>query len=185
MTSDEATIAVLDVLNALGVPYLVVGSLASNYYGVPRATQDADIVVHAEKTSIAEIAERLGSRFRWDRQASFEMVTATTRHVVNVVGSPFYIEFFLLSEDAHDQERFRRRRRVRMLEREVFVPTVEDMIVTKLRWSQAGKRAKDVDDVRNMIAVQRDRIHWEYVVSWCDRHGTRGLLEELRRSTLA
>jgi len=25
-------------------------------------------------------------------------------------------------------------------------------------------------------------VDWEYVFRWCDRHGTRGLLDEIRRS---
>ena len=33
-----------------------------------------------------------------------------------------------------------------------------------------------------MIAIQRDRIDWDYVNSWCDRHGSRALLDEIRRS---
>jgi hypothetical protein len=56
------------------------------------------------------------------------------------------------------------------------------VLITKLRWSQRGRRAKDAEDVRNVIAVQGDRLDWAYVCQWCDRHGTRELLEDLRRS---
>jgi len=69
-----------------------------------------------------------------------------------------------------------------MLDREIFLPTVEDVILNKLRWSQGGHRLKDVDDVRNVIAVQQDRIDWDYVHAWCDRHGTREVLESIRSS---
>jgi len=30
--------------------------------------------------------------------------------------------------------------------------------------------------------IQGDRLDWPYVESWCDRHGTRALLDEIRRS---
>jgi hypothetical protein len=36
--------------------------------------------------------------------------------------------------------------------------------------------------VRNVIAVQGEAIDWDYVYSWCDRHGTRALLDEIRAS---
>jgi hypothetical protein len=88
----------------------------------------------------------------------------------------------LLSDDAHDLERFARRRRVQLLDRDAFVPTVEDVIVTKLRWSLAIARRKDIQDVEDVIAVQGDRIDWAYVNSWCDRHETRELLDQERRS---
>ena len=182
MNSEEATVAVIDVLESLQIPYMLVGSFSSNFYGVPRATHDADFVLQLEPGAISKLTEQLGPRFRLDPQTSFEMVTVTTRYVVQVVDAPFLIELFLLGKDAYDLERFSRRRRVAMLGRETFVPSVEDVIVTKLRWSQQGSRPKDIEDVRGVIAVRGDRIQWAYVESWCDRHGTRELLEKTRRS---
>jgi hypothetical protein len=79
-------------------------------------------------------------------------------------------------------ERFRRRRRVSLAGREVWLPTAEDAIITKLRWSLLANRSKDRIDVRDVIAVQFDRIDWDYVNAWCDQHGTRALLDEIRRS---
>jgi hypothetical protein len=182
LTSEEAAAAVIDVLEADNVPYMLVGSLATNYYGIPRATQDADFVVHLERSSIPAIAKCLGPRFRLNPQQSFELATATTRYVLQLVGTPFQVELFLLSEDEHDQSRFARRRRVRVLDRQAFVPAVEDVIITKLRWSHHAARTKDLEDARNVIAVQRERIDWDYVQAWCRRHGTEHILDEIRRS---
>jgi len=182
MTSDEAVIAVIDALGSLAVPYLLTGSLASNFYGIPRATQDADFVVHLEKLKISAILQQLGPRFRLDPQMGFETVTATARYSIRALTAPLEIELYLLSDDEHDRERFRRRRRIALLGRSVWVPTAEDVIVTKLRWSLQGRRPKDRDDVRNVLAVQADRIDWDYVYPWCDRHGTRELLDHVRGS---
>lgn len=182
MKGEEATATVVGVLDELDIPYMLVGSFSSNFYGVPRGTQDADLVVQLQDTSVQTIAERLGPMFRLESQVSFETVTGTTRHVLQVADSAFTIELFLLSGDPHDQERFRRRRQVLTLSQATFVPTPEDVIITKLRWSERGARTKDVDDVRNVIAVQADGVDWDYVNAWCDRHGTRDLLDEIRRS---
>ena len=181
MASEEATVAVIDALEALEFPYMLVGSFSSNYYGVPRATQDADFLVQIDQHSISALVDRLGSRFRLEPQMSFETVTATTRYLLRFVETTFEIEIFLLGDDAYDRERFGRRRRVTMLGRHTFLPTPEDVIVTKLRWSRLASRAKDTDDVRNVIAVQGNRIDWDYVNSWCDEHGTRDTLDALRR----
>ncbi|MFI5458783.1 MAG: hypothetical protein ACHRXM_25425, partial [Isosphaerales bacterium] len=79
-------------------------------------------------------------------------------------------------------ERFRRRRQISLLDRQVWMPTVEDVIVTKIHWALLGRRSKDRDDVRDVVAVQGDRIDWDYVHKWCEQHGTRALLDEIRRS---
>jgi hypothetical protein len=179
---DEAVQGVADALNQLAVPYMLVGSLSSSFYGTGRTTKDADFVVELGEHSIAEIGRVLGQGFRIDPQLSFETVTMTRRFVADVVGTSLAIEFFHLTSDPHDQERFRRRRQVRLLDRLVWLPTVEDVIVTKLRWAMLANRSKDRDDVRNVIAVQGDRIDWDYVHRWCGEHGTRTLLDEIRTS---
>jgi predicted nucleotidyltransferase len=178
MTPEEATLAVFDALASLGIPFMVVGSLSSNVYGIPRSTKDADFVVELGGRSVVDVARRLGPEFKLDRQMSFETVTGTLRYELEVVGQAFKIEIFQVSEDAHDRERFGRRVRAEVFGREPWVPTAEDVIVTKIRWA----RSKDKDDVRDVIAVQGDRIDWDYVYSWADRHGTRGLLDEIRGS---
>jgi hypothetical protein len=182
MTSDDATLAVIDLLDAEHVPYMAVGSLSSNFYGVPRSTQDADIVLLWEVSAVRPLVEKLGDRFRLDPQPTFDPVTMATSQRLEVIGLPYKIEFFHLTEDAHDQERFRRRRQVLIGSRHIWLSTAEDVLITKLRWIRSQRRSKDWEDVRNVIAVQRDKIDWDYVNSWCDRHDTRFTLDEIRQS---
>jgi hypothetical protein len=182
VTGEEATALVIDVLNAAGVPHMLVGSLATNLYGIPRSTQDADLVLELRSIPIAALVNRLPPDFRLDPQMSFETVTGTTRYLLELPRIRFKVELFLLSDDPHDQERFNRRVRARFHERDTFVLTAEDVIISKLRWALHARRAKDEDDVRNVIAVQGPRLDWEYIHRWCERHGTRALLDRIRAS---
>jgi hypothetical protein len=182
VTNEEAIIGLIDALNSLAVPYMLVGSLASNVYGIPRSTQDADFVVQSGVVSLPELAQHLGTAFRLGPQPSLDPVTSTLRHVLQIQGSSFKIEVFILGEDPHDQERFRRRRQVQLLNRPAYILAVEDVIITKLRWAVALNRAKDIEDVRNVATVQSGRIDWSYVLPWCDQHGTRELLDQIRQS---
>ncbi|HWG42298.1 MAG TPA: hypothetical protein VN688_05880 [Gemmataceae bacterium] len=182
MTDDEATMTVIDALEMLAIPYMVVGSLSCTVYGVPRLSHDADFVVELRSVPLTHLTAQLGSAFRLDPQMTFETTTMSQRHVLEVVGISFAIELFHLSDDPHDQERFRRRRRIKTMGRDVSMPTVEDVIITKLRWALNARRLKDREDVRNVIAVQGHNIDWPYVYGWCDQHGSRDLLDEIRRS---
>ena len=134
-------------------------------------------MIELGEKSIMELSRRLAPSIRIDPQMSFETVTMTRRYVAEVVGIPFKIEFF---DDPHNQERFRRRQQVSVLDRQVWMPTPEDVIVTKLHWALLANRSKDRDDVRDVVAVQGDRIDWDYVHGWCDQHGTLALLDEIR-----
>jgi predicted nucleotidyltransferase len=124
MNSEDIAVAVIDTLNELDVPYMVVGSLSSNYYGIPRSTKDIDIVVQlSELISARDIAAHLGPHFHLNPQASFEMISSTIRYVISTQDLPFQIELFVLSEDEHDQERFRRRQLQKIFERKAYLPS--------------------------------------------------------------
>ena len=123
MTGNEAVVRVIDALEACGLPYMLVGSYSSNVYGSDRSTKDADFVIEMGEIPIGEVSRRLAPAIRMDPQMSFETVTMTRRFVADVVDTLFKVEFFLLSQDPHDLERFRRRRQVRLLDRPVWSRT--------------------------------------------------------------
>lgn len=178
MTSLEKVTAVINTLNELGIPYMLTGSLASNMYGLVRATQDADFVVQVEADGISRIAAQLQPLFTLDPQASFETITMTMRYVLISGDEELKVELFLLSEDPHDKARFQRRIQGVFEERPVAVPTPEDIVVSKLRWH----RRKDIDDVRNIMVMQAGMLDEDYIRGWCDKHGTRDRLERIRES---
>jgi hypothetical protein len=169
VTVEDLLVVVLRTLDELRVPFMLSGSLASNFYGVPRATQDADIVVELDRVPVGELSRRLGERFEVDTQLSFETVTASRRLLIRSRDSAFQVELFGLTDDSHDRERFARRRKVQLLDIVAAVPTAEDVIINKLRWWKAANRRKDIDDARNVLAVQRTTIDREYIVNWCAR----------------
>ena len=186
MNADEAVVALVETLEALAIPYMISGSLATNVYGVPRATDDGDFVVEFPPgCRIEDLARALPATIRLDPQSRFETVTGSRMHACTVCDSAFRIELFLVTDDAHDRERFARRYRLTTAFGAVWMPTVEDVIVTKLLWATRAGRSKDRDDCRNVIALQAAVVDWPYVQRWCDHHGTRTLLDEIRGSVAA
>jgi hypothetical protein len=166
---------VVDVLDAQAIPFMVVGSFSSNVYGIPRSTKDADIVIQLGDRPITGVAAALGGDFTLDSQLVFDSITGTTAYRFRHRHSPFMVELFVLGDDPHDKERFQRRVQETIEGRPIFVPTAEDVIITKLRW----KRRKDIDDVIGVIGVRGERLDLDYVRRWTDQHGTRVLLENL------
>ena len=76
MTSEDALLLTIDALEFLGIDYMVVGSFSSNFYGIPRSTKDADLVIQLGKASIAAVAKRVMPTLVLDPQASFESSSA-------------------------------------------------------------------------------------------------------------
>jgi hypothetical protein len=81
MTSNESiTLRVAEAIEACGIPYLLSGSFASNYYGIPRSTRDADFVLQTARAVGQEFATQLGEDFlRWKGSG----VRSLERHLLN------------------------------------------------------------------------------------------------------
>jgi len=179
MTPEESkTLRVIDALEAEGIPYFLSGSFASNFYGIPRSTKDAVFVLQAINGVGESFARRLGTDYLLEPQLSFETMTGTYRQYVRHQRSSFKIELFVLSNDPHDQQRFARRRAVKLFDRTVWFPSAEDVIVSKLRWC----RKKDEEDIFNVMSVQFGQLDWAYIENWSEQHGTTLSMEKLRRA---
>jgi predicted nucleotidyltransferase len=178
MMVDDVMLEVSQALDRASVPYMLVGAFSSNYHGIPRSTEDVDIVVELNRPLTGDFSKLLGDKYEAEPRLSFETNTGTQRQEFRVKGTLFKVELFRLSDDAFDQEHFRRRMLVDLDGRRVWMPTPEDVIVMKLRWV----RVKDKEDVKDVISVQRDNLDWSYIKFWCKQHRSIELLETIRRS---
>lgn len=174
---------VIAALNRAGIPHVLVGSFARNYYADPRSTKDADLVLALPSgASWRPLLDALGPGFSLDAQMTFETNTGTFRSTLIHQESSFMVELFHLSSDPYDQERFRRRRHITYEGLPTAVLTAEDVIITKLRWA----RGKDLDDVRDVIALQgEEMLDWEYIHRWTARHGSETRLDGIRAGLAA
>jgi hypothetical protein len=185
MNGTDALISLILALEQAGVPYMIVGSYSSNFYGIPRSTMDADLVIKLDHADWGKLSSIMPSHLVWEQQSSFEMVTSTRKELLKVKGSPFEIELFHLSNDAHDSTRFDRRQKVEIMRGvHAYLPTAEDVIIQKLRWSRGAKRAKDFADVVAVLQVQGPgSLDWSYIEDWCTKHQTLDLLSEAKNKS--
>jgi|688.fasta_scaffold266122_2 hypothetical protein len=175
---------VIEGLEKEEIPYMVVGALSSSVFGIPRATKDVDIVLQLEtREPLRRLEQRLSQLVSFDPQATFETLTGSVRHILTAkTRPPFIVELFELGSDPFVVERFSRRRAEwsGQINRHIFLPSAEDVIVQKLRWG----RAKDLEDARDVLAVQTPaKLDMDYISRWCQIHETsaqlRSMLDEI------
>jgi hypothetical protein len=113
-------------LEAVGVEYMITGSVASSLQGEPRATHDIDIVV-AIRRPAAAVAARLKAafpepEFYLDEPAVRDAIVS--RSMFNLIDTREgdRVDFWLLTDDAFDRARFERRRGRETLTRRAAAP---------------------------------------------------------------
>ena len=179
----EVLLQVAVVLDELGIPYLVVGSVASSLLGISRATVDVDMVADLRAEQIPSFVERLREEFYVDDLAVRRAVAS--RRVFNLIhfDSLFKIDIYLPSGDDFSRQELGRRRPETLLPastQTVYLATPEDTILAKLRWYVRGGSSSErqLADVAGIIKVQDELLDLEYLREWADRLSVRELLEQ-------
>lgn len=66
---------------------------------------------------------------------------------------------------------FDRRTRVTLLDVELWIASLEDVLIAKLEWSRLGDSALQRQDVRQLLERTRDRLDRRYVERWVEELG--------------
>lgn len=179
----ELACLVSDRAQLLNVPHMVVGAIAVGAYGIARATKDVDLLVSMDPTcGVFQLMTGLDDLVEFEPQAQFDTITWGRRWIgLTKSVPPFTVELFEMLDDPFCVSEFARRVKkfVPYLQRDLWLPTAEDVVVQKIRWG----RPKDLDDARDVLAVQGpETLEMEYIRHWCSLHATTLQLETLLSS---
>lgn len=186
----DVTLLVAEALEDLDVRYVIGGSLASSFHGIPRATIDADIVAALRDTHHSGFVEALQDAFYLDpdtirraieRQASFNVIHLATMFKVDVFVAP--------DEEGADLELERGQSFVVASdpERTLRMASAEDTIAHKLYWYALGDEVADRQwsDAIGVLKVAGDQLDHAYLRRRATLLGVADLLaralEELER----
>jgi hypothetical protein len=176
---------VIEILENLDIPYMVVGGFAAIFYGEPRLTLDVDIVVDMKWEHIDPLVAAFpipdyyvseeGVRDSLQRCYPFNVIQPTTGAKVDLVPLP---------RDVFTFEAFQRRKRMAYDEAghsATFI-TPEDIVVAKLIAYQKTESDKHLRDARGVLITQWGELDLDTVRRSARVSGTLGQLEELVRA---
>lgn len=172
---------VIDVLDELRIAYHVGGSFASAIHGIPRQTQDIDLVVALEVAAIPGLIDRLQNAFYVDAGAAREAIRQQGSFNLIHHQSGMKVDLFVLGDGPFDAAEFDRHRAEVVQtnpERRVFVKSPEDTILRKLQWYRLGGEVSDRQwsDVLGIVRVQGERLDRAYLQRWAGQIGVADLL---------
>lgn len=129
---------VTSAFDALDVPWVLGGSLASSYYGEPRTTMDADVAVRARGQNLASVIDELRDKFYVpDSAMSMIEVDGGSFNVVDTARG-VKVDVFVLGDGVLDRNQILRRipARIPGFPGDCWITAPEDVVLRKLSWGR-------------------------------------------------
>jgi hypothetical protein len=163
-------------LEGAGIPFMLTGSVAMNYYAQPRMTRDIDLVVSLDDSQREGFVRLFEQEYYFDRKALTNAISR--RGMFNLIHNEAIIKVdcVVLKADAYRQEEFSRRRKISIGDFETWIVSREDLILSKLFWARDSKSELQLRDVRNLLTSGCDMA---YLGTRASTLGVNELLEEV------
>ncbi|MGH7677693.1 MAG: hypothetical protein ACRENU_04445 [Gemmatimonadaceae bacterium] len=169
-------------LEALGVPYVVGGSLASSRHGEPRATLDVDLIARLTPQTARRLARMMQADYYVDEDAASEAAAIASSFNAVHLASAIKVDVFVVGDEAFEAERLRCRERVQLgaeTNDALWMDTAEHTVLRKLEWYRRGGEVSERQwrDVLGIIRIQGERLDRARLTEWAEHLGVSDLLE--------
>lgn len=168
----------VDLLEAEGIDYMLIGGIAAGIWGEPRHTLDADFVVLLPSKRVIDFLRAAQARgFEVDEQ-----VVLMNLDISGATRLPFHDRYadLIVGETEYDRAALDRRRAVTLYDRRTWVASPEDVILYKI----VAMRDRDLDDIRRIVVRQKASLDLRYLEKWSavlsEKLGNPGIETKLR-----
>lgn len=180
MTSQtEVFKRVLSELDAAGIEYMIVGSIAASAHGFMRDTHDLDLVVVMNRESVGLLARRLGDDFYFDVETAENAVDQADMFNMIHYETSVKIDFWSLKDDAFARTQFSRKQKSDTWGMSVSVESPEDTVLSKLLWSKIAHSDRQLADARGILALKKCQLDYDYLRTWAEKVGVTDRLNKL------
>lgn len=178
----EVTLKVTGVLERLGVPYLIAGSLASALYGMVRTTQDSDIVSEMRPDHVKPFVSALEDEFYIDEEMIAESVARNSSFNIIHRDTMFKVDVFIPRQRPFLRSQLARAQdQTFLFEAEVSAKfaSPEDTVLSKLEWYRLGGEVSDRQwrDILGVLKTRAGELDVDYLRQWARELKVGDLLE--------
>lgn len=176
----EVLLNVCQRLEGAAIPYMITGSIAANFYAVPRMTRDIDIVAEIKEEDVNRFLAIFKDDFYVDPQSVRNAVK--TQGLFNVIHNEYVvkIDFILRKSSPYRELEFKRQRKIQLEGREISVVSIEDLILSKLFWAKDSLSEMQLGDVRNLLATAKN-VDTRYLEKWAQSLGLEKIYQKVKR----
>jgi hypothetical protein len=178
----RVTLFVTDLLDELGIPYVIGGSMASIVHGMLRTTMDVDIVADIQPEQVAPFVAALQDAFYTDEQMIRRAIQRQSSFNLIHLSTMFKVDIFIPKGRPFDRQQLKRRISERVghdADQQIWVLSAEDVILAKLEWFRMGDEVSERQwrDILGVLKTQQSALDIDYLRQWAQELGVSDLME--------
>ncbi len=154
-------------LEQAGIPYMLTGSFASAYYGVPRSSQDIDLIIEATPAQLRTLIQFLPDD---EYYADLEMALQAREQqsLFNVIDllTGWKIDLIFRKSRPFSEGEFSRRQPIVLQGFTIFAASAEDVVIAKLEWAKRAQSRRHIEDVAGILRMRWDLLDHAYLEKW-------------------
>lgn len=179
MTQEEVIKKVTQDFENKNIPYMLTGGIAVDYYGRPRFTHDVDIIVQIKISDAGELEGIFEQEFYVAAEGIIDAIEHKTMFNLIHLETGFKVDCWILKDDEYSLTAFRRRRKAVIFDKEIFISSPEDLIISKLDWYKQSDAKKHYDDVLGIFQIQAGKLDLDYIREWAKKLSVVDTVEEI------
>lgn len=160
----------------LGIPYMLTGSIAMNYYADPRMTRDIDVVIMIRDKDIDALVNNFSPEYYIERDSVKESLVHESMFNLLHPESVIKVDCIVRKSSEYRHLEFERRQEVHIGHVSTWIVTKEDLIPSKLFWAKDSRSEMQLKDVANLMRTGYDET---YVRRWAKTLNLLPLLREI------
>jgi len=164
-------------LREAGINYMISGSIAVNYYTIPRMTRDIDVVIELKQGDIDKFVGLFEDDFYINRETVANEVSREGMFNLIYNRYVFKIDFIIKKSSEYQQGAFSRRKQVLIEQSPMWFVSAEDLVISKLVWAKDSHSEMQLKDVRNLIETV-DNLDLKYIDNWVREFGLEQIYKE-------
>jgi hypothetical protein len=154
-------------LEEANVAYMVTGSFASSVHGVPRATQDIDVIIEPSRGQLVALMAKFGEPvYESDQEDALDALRRRSMFSVIDRRGVWKIDFIVRKERPFSKREFGRRTKIEIMGISLYAATAEDILLAKLEWAKLGESERQIRDAAGIIKIQGTKLDVDYVERW-------------------
>lgn len=152
------------------IPYMISGSIAANYYTIPRMTRNIDIILELKSPDIDKFINLFEGDFYVDKDMIRKEVLRAG--MFNLIHNEYVIkiDFILRKELSFQSAMFARRKKIFIENNAMWFISAEDLILAKLHWAKDSYSETQLKDVRNLLTTVNN-LDLKYIENWISQLG--------------